>query len=106
VIHCGRSSLLTTALVGALLPAAIPEGRIVRAWLDSWAGLGQVVDAMHATGYNVRLLQSPFTWWAEFCRDEVNPVAPWNVDLECARRHLDVPLQASVGSRPTPPPRT
>jgi hypothetical protein len=29
-LHC---SLLTTALVGALLPADVPEGRMMRAWL-------------------------------------------------------------------------
>jgi hypothetical protein len=50
---------------------------VVRAWLDSWSGVGHVVDAIHAAGYNVRLLQSPFCWWAEFCRDEVTPVARW-----------------------------
>lgn len=72
-----RRSLLTAALVGALLPPAVPEGRMLRAWLDSWASIGHVVDAMHGTGYNVRLLQSPFTWWAEFCRDEVNPLRRW-----------------------------
>jgi hypothetical protein len=65
--HC---SLLTTALVGALLPKEVPEGQTIRAWLDSWAGVGHVVDAMHAEGYNVRLLRSPFVWRAEFCRDE------------------------------------
>src|SRR5262245_36578178 len=30
-----RRSLLTTALVGALLPKDVPEGQMVRAWLDS-----------------------------------------------------------------------
>ena len=39
--------------------------------------MGHVVDAMHATGYNVRLFRSPFCWWAEFCRDRVNPVSLW-----------------------------
>jgi hypothetical protein len=72
--HC---SLLTTALVGALLPKEVPEGQTIRAWLDSWAGVGHVVDAMHAEGYNVRLLRSPFVWRAEFCRDEVNPLPRW-----------------------------
>jgi hypothetical protein len=76
-------------LVGALLPAEVLEGRMVRAWLDSWAGLGHVVDAMHASGYNVRLMQSPFTWWAEFCRDEVNPVARW-----MGRNHDAAPWRA------------
>ena len=72
-----RNSLLTTALVGALLPADVPEGRMIRSWLDSWAGVGHVVEAMRAEGYNARLTQSPFVWWAEFCRDEVNPVPRW-----------------------------
>ncbi len=48
---------------------------MVRAWLDSWSGVGHVVDAMHGAGYNVSLFQSPFTWWAEFVRDEVTPIA-------------------------------
>ena len=57
-----RCSLLTTALVGALLPKEVPDGRMVRAWLDSSTGLGQVVDAMQALDYDVRLFQSPFCW--------------------------------------------
>jgi hypothetical protein len=50
------------ALVGALLPQEVPEGQRIRAWLDSWAGVGHVVDAMHAKGYNVRLTPSLFHW--------------------------------------------
>jgi hypothetical protein len=50
---------------------------MVRAWLDSWADVGHVVDAMHAEGYNVRLMRSPFVWRAEFCRDEVTPLPRW-----------------------------
>jgi hypothetical protein len=38
-----RRSLLTTALVGALLPAEVSEGRMVCAWLDTWQGIGDVV---------------------------------------------------------------
>ena len=63
-----RRALLTTALVGALLPGHVPEGRMVRAWRGPWAGVGHVVDTMQAAGYNVRFMQSPFTWWAGFCR--------------------------------------
>jgi len=84
-----RSSLLTTALVGALLPKDVPEGQMVRAWLDSWAGLGHVVDAMHDAGYNVSLFQSPFTWWAEFIRDEVTPIAK-----RTGRNHDALPWRA------------
>ena len=69
-------NLLMTALVRTLVPQGlVPEGQMVRAWLDSWSGVGHVVDAMHEAGYNVSLFQSPFTWWAEFIRDEVTPVA-------------------------------
>jgi hypothetical protein len=42
--HC----LLTTALVGALLPPDVPEGHMLRGWLDSWSGVGHVLDAMTA----------------------------------------------------------
>jgi hypothetical protein len=80
-------SLLTTALVGALLPQDVPEGRMMRAWLDSWAGIGHVVDAMHAEGYNLRLMRSPF--WAEFCRNEVNPLPRW-----MGRKHDFTPWRA------------
>jgi hypothetical protein len=64
-------------LVGALLPQAVSEARMLRAWLDSWAGVGHVVESMRAIGHNVRLTRSPFVWWAEFCRDEVNPLPRW-----------------------------
>ena len=50
---------------------------MARAWLDFWAGVGHVVEAMHGAGYNVRLTQSPFVCWAEFCRDEAHPVPHW-----------------------------
>ena len=57
-----QRTLLTTALVGALLPKDVPEGHVVRAWLDSWSGIGHVVEEMHEVGYNVRLDRSPFQW--------------------------------------------
>jgi hypothetical protein len=72
-----RGSLLTTALVAAQLPETVPEVGMLRSWLDSWSGAGHIAEAMHDLGYNARLTQSPFVWWAEFCRDEVNPVTPW-----------------------------
>jgi Chaperone of endosialidase len=43
-----------------------PEARMLRGWLDSWAGVGQVVESMHDLGYDVRLTWSPFVWWARF----------------------------------------
>ena len=77
VSNPSRDSLLTTALVGALLPADVPEGRMIRTWLDSWGGIGHVVDAMHALGYDARLCQSPFGWRVEFCRDQVHALPRW-----------------------------
>jgi hypothetical protein len=50
---------------------------MLQAWLDSWAGAGHVVDAMHDLGYDARLCQSPFGWRAEFCRTQVNPLPRW-----------------------------
>jgi hypothetical protein len=64
----GRS-LLTTTLVGALLPPDVPEGQILRGWLDTWSGIGHVLDAMTTAGYYVELRQSVFGWRAEFYRE-------------------------------------
>jgi len=36
--------IVQQAGVGALLPKGVPEGRMVRSWLDSWSGVGHVVD--------------------------------------------------------------
>ena len=72
-----RRNLLTTALVGALLPKDVPEGHMVRAWLDSWAGVGHVADEMHEVGYNVRLTRGVFGWRPEFCRDEHTQLIRW-----------------------------
>jgi hypothetical protein len=41
-----RPYLLTAALVGALLPPDVPEGHMLRAWLDTWSGVGHVLEAM------------------------------------------------------------
>ncbi len=54
------------------------------AWLDSRTGAREVIDAMTDSGYNVRLSQSPFGWWAEFCRSQVSPLPKW---IGRARRH-------------------
>ena len=63
---------LTTALVAALLPKDVPEGDMVRAWLDSWAGLGHVADEMHEIGYDVQLSRSGFDWSADFRRSNLS----------------------------------
>jgi hypothetical protein len=62
-------TLLTTVLVGALLPPDVPEGHMLRSWLDSWSGVGHVLDAMTAAGHHVELRQSVFGWRAEFHRE-------------------------------------
>jgi hypothetical protein len=62
-------ALLTTALVGALLPPDVREGHMVRSWLDSRAGVGHVLDTMTTAGYHVELRQSVFGWRAEFHRE-------------------------------------
>jgi hypothetical protein len=62
-------SLLATALVGALLPPDVPEGHMLRSWLDSWSGVGHVLDAMTAAGHHVELRQWVFGWRAEFYRE-------------------------------------
>jgi hypothetical protein len=47
---------------------------MLTAWLNSWTGARELIDAMNGHSYDVRLGQSPFGWWAEFCREAVNPL--------------------------------
>src|SRR5262245_50623404 len=58
-----RRSLLTTALVGALLPKDVAEGQMVRAWLDSWSGVGHVVTGMARQGYELQLTRYGNDGW-------------------------------------------
>jgi hypothetical protein len=50
---------------------------MMRAWLDSWSGVGHVVGAIREQGCNARLMRSPFAWWAELCRDQVTTLIWW-----------------------------
>jgi hypothetical protein len=68
---------LLPALAIASLRDNVRERRMLCAWLDSWSGAREVIDAMNGHGYNVRLSQSPFGWWAEFCRSQVGPLPKW-----------------------------
>jgi hypothetical protein len=70
---------LLPALAIALLRDDVLERPMLAAWLDSWSGAREVIDAMngHGHGYDVRLSQSPFGWWAEFCRSRVSTLPKW-----------------------------
>jgi hypothetical protein len=73
-----RSELLVLGVVAAQLPPAeVPEVRMVRRWLDSWDGVGQLVGFMNQLGYHPRFTQTVFGWWAEFCRVQVNALPSW-----------------------------
>src|SRR5262245_2233736 len=62
-----RRSLLTTALVGALLPNDVPQVHMVRAWLDSWAGIGHVAVGMARQGQDLQLTRyGDEAWRATF----------------------------------------
>jgi hypothetical protein len=84
---------LLPALAIASLRDDVPERRMLTAWLDSWSGAREVIDAMNGHGYDVRLSQSPFGWWAEFCRSRVEALRPassrrWPVSIShWARPH-------------------
>jgi hypothetical protein len=71
---CDGPRWLLPALVIASLCDDVPERRMLTAWLDSWSGARAVIDAMNGHGYDVCLSQSPFGWWAEFCRSRVSPL--------------------------------
>jgi hypothetical protein len=66
-----RRALLTVALAAALLDTQgqpePPEQTMVREWLDSWTGVGQVVTGMARQGYRLHLTNvEPGVWRATF----------------------------------------
>jgi hypothetical protein len=50
-----RGRRLRAALAAVLVHADAPELRLVHRWLDSWSGIGLVVDGMSRQGYTVSL---------------------------------------------------
>ena len=53
---------LATVLVAAQFPETVPEARMLRAWLDRWAGLGDIVTGMNRQGFDARRSRFPFGW--------------------------------------------
>jgi hypothetical protein len=45
---------------------ASPAVAKLAAWMNTWKGLGAVVDGMTAQGFDVELQQYPHGWWAKF----------------------------------------
>jgi hypothetical protein len=63
VIESRRRSLLATALVLASLRPDVPERRILRAWLDTWQGIGHVTVGMDRQGYDLQLTKYAKRGW-------------------------------------------
>src|SRR5262249_52907064 len=58
-----RRSLLMTALVAAQLPDTIPEARMLRAWLDTWKGIGDITVGMARQDYDLQLTRYGGEGW-------------------------------------------
>jgi hypothetical protein len=49
-----RRSLLTAALAAAQLPETVPEVQMLRKWLDTWKGIGDVTVGMARQDYDLQ----------------------------------------------------
>ena len=82
-----RRAQLCTALETMRRPDGEPGADTkLRAWMNTWKGLGAVVDGMTAQGFDVELQQYPHGWWAKFylagashpvCAGSGWAVTPW-----------------------------
>jgi hypothetical protein len=71
-----RALLLLVALEAARLRTNAHPVPALRAWLDSWNGLGAVVTGMERHGYDASLTRYPEGWRAAFLpRDHTT--RPW-----------------------------
>ena len=59
-----RRSFLTAALGFLQARDQAPEITLLRRWLDSWAGLGDVISGLTRQGLDVELRQFPHGWRA------------------------------------------
>jgi hypothetical protein len=66
---------LHAALAAVLTPGRAPELALIHRWLDSWAGLGLIVDGMARQGYDVTFRQYPQGWRVNFTGRDGNRVA-------------------------------
>jgi len=82
---------LRAALAAVLVTPSPPDLQLVHGWLDSWMGLGLIVDGMARQGYDVQLRQYPQGWRVNFTRRGSDRVAgsgwagePWRSTQEAA----------------------
>jgi hypothetical protein len=59
----GRRSLLFAALGFGLLEGESRALNVIRSWLNTWSGIGDVIAGMHRQGYDVRLTQYDERGW-------------------------------------------
>ena len=53
---------LRAALAAVLVTSSAPELKLVHEWLDSWLGLGMIVNGMARQGYDAQFRQYPQGW--------------------------------------------
>ena len=82
---------LRAALAAVLAPGAAPGLELVHKWLDSWVGLGLIVDGIARQGYDVNFRQYPQGWRVNLARrsgDKVDGTGwaaePWKAVQQAA----------------------
>ena len=85
-----RRALLTAALGFLQLPAQTSAQAALHAWLDSWRGVGLIIDGMRRQGYRVSLREID-AWVASFRHDSMvsddgfgSAPTPWGAVQEAA----------------------
>ena len=61
---------LRAALAAVNAKGTASELAIVSVWLDSWVGLGLIVDGMARQGYDANFRQYPMGWRVNFLHGE------------------------------------
>ena len=69
-----RITTLSAALGFLQLPPRAPELQLLHSWLDSWIGVGDIVDGMRRLGYGAEFRQYPQGWRVSVRRVSVDPI--------------------------------
>lgn len=101
VVELNRRRAVLVAALGFLqLSQQPPEVTPLRRWLDSWRGLGVVVEAMERRGWDVSITKYAEGCRATFIRSEITRRAPGSARCSASTERLGRPFSTPLGTVP------
>ena len=99
----GRLLRAAVGFAGCSLPSYDRALGVLRAWLDSWTGIGHVTVGMHRQGYDLQLTQYDDRGWRATFYTTGMEHSPTSATGTAWERTPWLATQRAAGSRGQPP---